>query len=269
MAYLNTLEAETAPLTIDDLFNVNDYYGVRLFGDAWPDVKAAAALIAQKAANAPIMFYIRSFANDSTPGQHPAAAQKLWGYNDAAGVELLGAATWDAVKSEFDELLGWNIFSAAKSVVTAPSRVFSAAGKALEATKIPIISDVGTLIDKSQAAVRSALTSPTTAAERVYNAATGSGYNTAGEIATKKEKEAAAAREQMLKEQSAKAGAAASAAARAQAEYEAKLAAMEEAAAAAGLTPASAAANSMSATNTVLLVGGVGLLAYLLLRKKK
>lgn len=273
MAMIHTFEADTAPITIDDLFNVNDYYGIKLFGDAWNDVKKAACIIAQKAANAPIMFYLRSFANESTPGQHNPMSAKLWGYNDNAGVALLGGATWDALKGEFDELLGWNPFSAIKSVVTAPSRAISYVAKKIESTKIPGISEAAGLIDKMQAGTRTAITAPTTFAERSYNAATGQGFNTAGEIAAQREREAAKNREQMMLDQTARASAAAAAAAKAQAEYEkaqAELTSLENVAKQVGLTPASEAANATSANTvkTALIVGGGVLAVYLLTRKK-
>ena len=270
MAMIHTFEADTAPLTIDDLFNVNDYYGVKLFGDAWNDVKKAACLIAQKAANAPIMFYLRSFANESTPGMHNPMSNKLWGYNDNAGVALLGNATWDALKGEFDELLGWSLIGSMKSVVSAPSRAVSWVGKKLQETNIPVVKEVGQVLKSTNDFYRSTAFLPSDMGERTEMAIRGQGYNTQGEINTQKEKEAAKQREQMLKDQIDRAGAAASAAARAQAEYEAKIAAMEEAAAAAGLTPASEAANAASANamKTVLIAGGVGLAVYLITRKK-
>lgn len=278
MAYLQTLEAESAPITIDDLFSVNDFYGVKLFGDAWPKVKAAAARIAQKAANAPIMFYVRSFANEQPAGQHSQIAADLFGYNDAAGVALLGSATWDSLKGEFDELLGWNPFTTIKSVVTAPVKVGEYIGRKLEQTNIPVIKDIGSLAKSTAQFAQGASTVPMTAAERTVNLATGSGYSTQAEIDAAKAAEAARQRSQMLADQTARAGAAASAAARARAEYEAaqaqaeaQQAALTEAAKNVGLTPASEAANvsTMNTLKTAAIVGGGVLAVWLLTRNNK
>ena len=149
MALLTTFEGtetQAAPLTISDLFNVNDYFGVKLFGDAWNDVKRAAAIIAQRAVNAPIMFYISSLSNNqAAPGKSSEAGRKLWGYNDAAGVELLGAPCWGAVKHEFDELLGWNPFTTVKNVFKTVRTPFDWTANKVESWKIPIVSDMASI----------------------------------------------------------------------------------------------------------------------------
>lgn len=275
MAYLQTLEGEdtaTAPITINDLFAVNDFYGLKLFGDAWPDVKKAAAIIAQRAANSPIMFYIRSQANNNaTPGQSSAMGRKLWGYNDRAGVELLGAPCWNAVKSEFDELLGWNPFSTIKKVGETLLTPVTWAADKLESSNLPVVKQVGTSI-KFLTSMGTEFT-PITTAERLTNLAQNKGYVTQAEIdeAYKIEKEAQ--RQQALKDSAARASKAAAEAAKAKQEYENKLQALEQVAAATGMDTAAAAieATQQAATDntkTIILVGaGLGAL-YLLTHRK-
>lgn len=277
MAYLTTFEgddtATAAPLTIQDLFNVNDYYGVKLFGDAWNDVKRAAAIIAQRAVNAPILFYIRSQGKaNAAPGQSSEMGRKLWGYNDAAGVELLGAPTWGAVKNEFDELLGWNPFTTLKNVgSTLLTPVTWAAGK-LEKTNLPVVKQLGTSI-KFLTSMGTEFT-PITTAERLTNLSQAKGYVTQAEIDEAYKIEQEAKRQQALKDSAARASAAAAAAAQAQQEYESKLQALEQAAQATGLdTAAQAMATTQQAatdnTKTILLVGGGLAAIYLLTRNKK
>ena len=276
MAYLTTFEGEEtatdAPLTIQDLFNVNDYYGVKLFGDAWNDVKRAAAIIAQRAVNAPILFYIRAQGKaNAAPGQYSELGRKLWGYNDAAGVELLGAPTWGAVKSEFDELLGWNPFTTLKNVgSTLLTPVTWAAGK-LEKTNLPVVKQLGTSI-KFLTSMGTEFT-PITTAERLTNLSQAKGYVTQAEIDEAYRVEQEAKRQQALKDSAARASAAAAAAAQAKQEYESKLQALEQAAQATGLdTAAQAMATTQQAatdnTKTILLVGGGLAAIYLITRNK-
>lgn len=275
MAYLTTLEGEdtaTAPITINDLFAVNDFYGLKLFGDAWPDVKKAAAIIAQRAANSPIMFYIRSQANNNaTPGKSSAMGRKLWGYNDRAGVELLGAPCWNAVKSEFDELLGWNLFSTIKKVgETLLTPVTWAAGK-LESSNLPAVKQVGTSI-KFITSMGTEFT-PITTAERLTNLSQDKGYVTQAEIDEAYRIEKEQQRQQALKDSAARASQAAAEAAKAKQEYENKLQALEQVAAATGMDTAAAAVEATQQaaadnTKTIILVGaGLGAL-YLLTRKR-
>ena len=199
MAYLTTFEAETSPVTIDDLFKVNDYFGVKLFGNYWPQIKQAAAQIAQKAVDAPIMFYVRSFANENQPaGQSSTLGRALWGYNDRAGVELLGAATWGAVKNEMDELLGWNPFSTVKKVASAVTKpiesVASAAVNWAAGSGVPGLTQagkVGKVIGSAWEAAKEM--SPITTGERLVSYAQGDRGYTAEEIE-------AAARQKAAKE---------------------------------------------------------------------
>ena len=276
MAYLQTLEGEdtaTAPISINDLFAVNDFYGIKLFGDAWPDVKRAAAIIAQRAANSPIMFYIRSQANNNaTPGQSSAMGRKLWGYNDRAGVELLGAPCWNAVKSEFDELLGWNPFSTIKKVGETLLTPVTWAANKLEQSNIPVIKQVGTSV-KFITSMGTEFT-PITTGERLTNLAQAKGYVTQGEIDEAYRIEKEAQRQQALKDSAARASKAAAEAAKAKQEYENKLQALEQVAAATGMDTAAAAVEATQQaaadnTKTIILVGaGLGAL-YLLTRNKR
>ena len=276
MAYLQTLEGEdteTAPISINDLFAVNDFYGIKLFGDAWPDVKKAAAIIAQRAANSPIMFYIRSQANNNaTPGQYSAMGRKLWGYNDRAGVELLGAPCWNAVKSEFDELLGWNPFSTIKKVGETLLTPVTWAANKLEQSNIPVIKQVGTSV-KFITSMGTEFT-PITTGERLTNLAQAKGYVTQDEIDEAYRIEKEAQRQQALKDSAARASKAAAEAAKAKQEYENKLQALEQVAAATGMDTAAAAVEATQQaaadnTKTIILVGaGLGAL-YLLTRNKR
>ena len=276
MAYLTTLEGDdtaTAPISINDLFAVNDFYGIKLFGDAWPDVKRAAAIIAQRAANSPIMFYIRSQANNNaTPGQSSAMGRKLWGYNDRAGVELLGAPCWNAVKSEFDELLGWNPFSTIKKVGETLLTPVTWAANKLEQSNIPVIKQVGTSV-KFITSMGTEFT-PITTGERLTNLAQAKGYVTQAEIDEAYRIEKEAQRQQALKDSAARASKAAAEAAKAKQEYENKLQALEQVAAATGMDTAAAAVEATQQaaadnTKTIILVGaGLGAL-YLLTRNKR
>lgn len=264
MAYLTTFEAETSPITIDDLFKVNDYFGIKLFGNYWPQIKQAAAQIAQKAIDAPIMFYVRSFANENQPaGQSSTLGRALWGYNDRAGVELLGSATWGAVKNEMDELLGWNPFSTIKKAVTVPFKIGEAIGGALQNTNIPIISDIGKA-GKGLAQIAQNVAAPTIA-EKTVNLASGKGYMTSEEIAAAAaEAEKKANAYKSAYESGKRAGMAASEAAKAAAAAE-----KAAAAAASDIVTAVTPEGMNDTTKKLLLVGGLGLGAYLLLRKKR
>ena len=286
MALLTTLEGEdAAPLTINDLFNVNDYYGVKLFGDSWNQVKRAAAIIAQRAANAPIMFYLRSQKNDNNTGMFSQLGRDLWGYNDRAGVALLGRATWNAVKGEFDELLGafnWkNPFSYFNKVVDVVSTPIKWVGRQLRDTNLPAVKQIGqgivffTTMGKEF--------TPITTAERITNLIENKGYVTQAEIDEAYEIEKAAQRQKALEDSAARASKAASEAAKAQAEwekaalqaqtkqkeYEQRLDVLEQTAQSTGLsTAAKAAETSANNFKTALVVGGVGLGVYLLTRKR-
>lgn len=281
MALLTTFEGtetQAAPLTISDLFNVNDYFGVKLFGDAWNDVKRAAAIIAQRAVNAPIMFYISSLSNNqAAPGKSSEAGRKLWGYNDAAGVELLGAPCWGAVKHEFDELLGWNPFTTVKSVIkTIRSPIDWAAGK-IESWDVPIFSDLAT--GYRMAVGVGDMYSPVDPAgqlEKTWNyTVEDKGYVTQAQIDAEKERKKQQELSQMLKDQTARASEAASKAAKAQKAYEDRAAELENVMKqyGASLEPVAQQiaiaeqAKSDRTTTALWVFGGLGVL-YLVTRNK-
>jgi hypothetical protein len=276
MALITTFEGVQNPITVNDLFNVNDYMGVRMFGpDAWPQVKQAAAIIAQRAANAPILFFLRSQGTTTqAAGQSSELGRQLWGYNDRAGVELLGAAAWGAVKNEFDELLGWNPFSTLKKVGEIALTPITWTADKLTKTNLPVLKQVGQTVKF----VTSAGTefSPITTGERLTNLAQNKGYVTQAEIDEAYEIEKAAQRNQMLKDQANRASKAASEAAKAQAaaekaqaEYQTKLEALEQAAKAQGVdTSAVVQAQAQDNTSTIIWVLGAVGITYLITRKK-
>ena len=276
MALITTFEGVQNPITVNDLFNVNDYMGVRMFGpDAWPQVKQAAAIIAQRAANAPILFFLRSQGTTTqAAGQSSELGRQLWGYNDRAGVELLGAAAWGAVKNEFDELLGWNPFSTLKKVGEIALTPITWTADKLTKTNLPVLKQVGQTVKF----VTSAGTefSPITTGERLTNLAQSKGYVTQAEIDEAYEIEKAKQREKMVKDQSARASKAASEAAKAQAaaekaqaEYQTKLEALEQAAKAQGVdTSAVVQAQAQDNTSTIIWVLGAVGITYLITRKK-
>ena len=278
MALLTTLEGEdqATGITVEDLFNVNDYMGVRIFGvDAWNKVKQAAAIIAQKAANSPYLFYLRAQGSaNSVPGQYSQLGRDLWGYNDRAGVELMGAATWGAVKNQFDELLGWNPITTLKKAISAPMKIGEWIGRGIEYTNIPIIKDVGTILKTTSQYGQTGATIAMTPTERAVSAAQGYGYKTQDEIDREKEKQKAAQREQALKDASRRASesAARAEAARgeyekAQAELEAQTQAIQQMAQQTGLTTA-AEAQASSNFKTAVLVGS-GLVAVWIMTRNK
>ena len=281
MALLTTFEGtetQAAPLTISDLFNVNDYFGVKLFGDAWNDVKRAAAIIAQRAVNAPIMFYISSLSNNqAAPGKSSEAGRKLWGYNDAAGVELLGAPTWGAVKQEFDELLGWNPFTTVKNVFKTVRTPFDWTANKVESWKIPIVSDMASIY-KSAVGIGD-MYSPYDVAgrlEKTYNfVVEDKGYVTQAQIDAEKEKKKQQELAKMYVDQTDRASKAASEAAKAQKAYEERAAELQNVMKqyGASLEPVAKQiaiaeqAKSDRTTTAIWVCGGLGVL-YLLTRNK-
>jgi hypothetical protein len=281
MALLTTFEGtetQAAPITISDLFNVNDYFGVKLFGDAWNDVKRAAAIIAQRAVNAPIMFYISSLSNNqAAPGKSSEAGRKLWGYNDAAGVELLGAPCWGAVKSQFDELLGWNPFTATKKVFKTLRTPFDWTANKLESWDLPVISDLASGYKKIVGVGEDFGPVTSSNLERSYNyAVEDKGYVTQAQIDAEKEKKKQQELEQMYKDQTSRASKAASEAAKAQKAYEERAKELETVLQQYG-TSLEPVAKQMATIEqaksdrltTVLLVGGGLTFVYLITRKRK
>ena len=281
MALLTTFEGtetQAAPLTISDLFNVNDYFGVKLFGDAWNDVKRAAAIIAQRAVNAPIMFYISSLSNNqAAPGKSSEAGRKLWGYNDAAGVELLGAPCWGAVKQEFDELLGWNPFTTIKKGIKILRTPIDWAADKVESWDFPLVSDLAS--GYKMAVGIGDMYSPMDAGgqlEKTWNyTVEDKGYVTQAQIDAEKEKKKQQELEQMYIDQSARASKAASEAAKAQKAYEERAAELQNVMKqyGASLEPVAQQiaiaeqAKSDRTTTAIWVFGGLGVL-YLLTRNK-
>ena len=231
MALITTFEGVQNPITVNDLFNVNDYMGVRMFGpDAWPQVKQAAAIIAQRAANAPILFFLRSQGtNTQASGQSSELGRQLWGYNDRAGVELLGAAAWGAVKNEFDELLGWNPFTTIKKGIKILRTPIDWAADKIESLNIPLASDLATGYKKAVAV--GDMYSPIDPAgqlEKSWNyVVEDKGYVTQAQIDAEKEKKKQKELEQMYIDQTARASKAASEAAKAQKAYEERAAELQ------------------------------------------
>lgn len=115
MALLATLEGD-GNITLDDLFNVNDFLGVKYFGvDNWNIIKDFVCKLTQKAANQPALFCIANIDKDfSKPSQLSCA---LLGYNDELGVCAMGSTAWNTLKCKLDdELLGFSLKSVAKKV---------------------------------------------------------------------------------------------------------------------------------------------------------
>ena len=117
-AMLATLEGNEKGITLNDLFDVNDYLGVKYFGpEDWNRVKKCACLITMKAAKNPVLFYIDSLKDDYKDYKPSQLANCVFGFNDAAGVELMGALPWERCKVKIDnELLGLSIGGALKKV---------------------------------------------------------------------------------------------------------------------------------------------------------
>lgn len=106
---LATLEGNEKGITLNDLFDVNDYLGVKYFGpEDWNRVKKCACLITMKAAKNPVLFYIDSLKDDYKNYKPSELANCVFGFNDAAGVELMGALPWERCKVKINnELLGF------------------------------------------------------------------------------------------------------------------------------------------------------------------
>jgi hypothetical protein len=120
-AMLATLEGNEKGITLNDLFDVNDYLGVKYFGpEDWNRVKKCACIITMKAAKNPVLFYIDSLKDDYKDYKPSQLANRVFGFNDAAGVELMGALPWERCKVKIDnELLGVSIGGALKKVGSA------------------------------------------------------------------------------------------------------------------------------------------------------
>lgn len=136
MAYLATLEGD-GNITLDDLFNVNDYLGVKYFGvPAWNRIKEFACKLTQNAASSPTLFCIANCDKEYNKPSELSCA--LFGFVDDMGVCAMGSTAWNTLKRKIDsELLGgWltntvkkvggaagTLVDAAKTVVNAPAKV--------------------------------------------------------------------------------------------------------------------------------------------------
>ena len=254
--------------------------GVRMFGpDAWPQVKKAAAIIAQRAANAPILFFLRSQGTSTqAAGQSSELGRQLWGYNDRAGVELLGAAAWGAVKNEFDELLGWNPFTTIKKGIKILRTPIDWAADKVESWDFPLVSDLATGYKKAVGiGDMYSLLDPGGQLEKTWNyTVEDKGYVTQAQIDAEKEKKKKQELEQMYIDQSARASKAASEAAKAQKAYEERAAELQNVMKQYGesLEPVAQQiaiaeqAKSDRTTTVIWVLGAVGI-TYLFTRKKR
>jgi len=136
-AMLATLEGNEKGITLDDLFDVNDYLGVKYFGpEDWNRIKKCACIITMKAAKNPVLFYIDSLKDDYKDYKPSQLANCVFGFNDAAGVELMGSIPWERLKVKMDnELLGLSIGNVVSKI---GSGIKTAAGYAYDIATAPI-----------------------------------------------------------------------------------------------------------------------------------
>ena len=108
MAELATLEGAQTGISLDDLFNGNDYLGVKYFGvDDWNKIKKYACEITRKAAKNPVLFYVDSLKVDYPTYQESPLSKAIFGFNDAYGAAAFGSVPWGRLKVKLDnELLG-------------------------------------------------------------------------------------------------------------------------------------------------------------------
>lgn len=137
-AMLATLEGNEKGITLNDLFDVNDYLGVKYFGpEDWNRVKKCACIITMKAAKNPVLFYIDSLKDDYKDYKPSQLANCVFGFNDAAGVELMGSLPWERCKVKIDnELLGWPSIGGVINKIG--SGIKTAAGYAYDVATAPI-----------------------------------------------------------------------------------------------------------------------------------
>lgn len=136
-AMLATLEGNEKGITLNDLFNVNDYLGVKYFGpEDWNRVKKCACIITMKAAKNPVLFYIDSLKDDYKDYKPSQLANCVFGFNDAAGVELMGSLPWERCKLKIDnDLLGLSIGGVVSKI---GSGIKKAANVAYDVATVPI-----------------------------------------------------------------------------------------------------------------------------------
>lgn len=108
MAELATLEGAQTGISLDNLFNVNDYLGVKYFGvEDWNKIKKYACEITRKAAKNPVLFYVDSLKVDYPTYQESPLSKAIFGFNDAYGAAAFGSIPWGRLKVKLDnELLG-------------------------------------------------------------------------------------------------------------------------------------------------------------------
>lgn len=198
MALLATLEGEAGTISLNDLFDVNDFLGVRYFGpEKWDQIKKCACIITSNAANNPTLFFLSNLKKD-VPASSSNLGACLMGYNDVMGRRCMGAPAWAAVKNKINcELLGWNPISAVKDAAsTAVSAVTTAAKAVTSAPKTaldfvnkntflkysPVNKVFSTLVDAKDKYIDSPVK---TAAQQVVDASSGVMYKVATETPLK------------------------------------------------------------------------------------
>lgn len=136
MALLATLEGENGTITLDDLFDVNDFLGVRYFGpENWNRIKKCACIITSNASNSPVVFWLDNLKNEYP--QPSELSKCLFGFNDRLGARCMGAPAWNAVKSKIDnELLG--SFSITKGLKKVGSAVKKGASVVKDVATAPL-----------------------------------------------------------------------------------------------------------------------------------
>ncbi len=199
MALLATLEGDNGTISLNDLFDVNDFLGVRYFGpEKWDQIKKCACIITSNAANNPTLFFLSNLKKD-VPASSSNLGACLMGYNDVMGRRCMGAPAWAAVKNKINcELLGsWNPISAVKDAAsTAVSAVTTAAKAVTSAPKTaldfvnkntflkysPVNKVFSTLVDAKDKYIDSPVK---TAAQQVIDASSGVMYKVATETPLK------------------------------------------------------------------------------------
>ena len=161
MALLATLEGETMDkgISLNDLFDVNDFLGIKYFGPYdWDRIKKYACQITRTAANRPTVFFLENLSKNYP--KNTGYGAPLMGYNDTLGVACMGAPAWDTVKNKIDcELLGWNPISAVKDAVTS------------------IGEKAGEILRPATNVTKKILDTPMKVYSKVINAVPGSQYN--------------------------------------------------------------------------------------------
>lgn len=129
MAMLATLEGENG-ITLDDLFEVNDFLGVKYFGaPIWNKIKKYVCDLTTNAAAAPAAFYIGTLKEDYPNYKPSELSCELLGFNDVAGCSLMGSVPWERLKVKIDnDLLGW---PSVGSAIRGGARVVSKGAKAV------------------------------------------------------------------------------------------------------------------------------------------